>query len=97
VNFTQAALFYAATFTQDSDFEYASFSETANWSECQFLDHAKFRQTIFTPEVEGTASTIFSLAKFAKPQDVIFDDVDLSRVLFLNCNVSDLWFTSSVR
>jgi hypothetical protein len=27
----------------------------------------------------------------------IFDDVDLSRALFLNCDVSEIWFTSSVR
>ena len=31
------------------------------------------------------------------PEEVVFDDVDLSRALFLNCDVSEFQFTSSVR
>jgi hypothetical protein len=30
-------------------------------------------------------------------REIVFDDVDLSRVLFHNCDVSQVWFTSSVR
>jgi hypothetical protein len=40
---------------------------------------------------------VFALATFSKPNNVVFDDVDLSQVLFHNCDVSQIWFTSSVR
>jgi hypothetical protein len=36
------------------------------------------------------------MAKFAKPGEIVFEDVDLSRALFLNCDVSAVRFTSSV-
>jgi hypothetical protein len=42
-------------------------------------------------------SAVFALAKFSKPSKVVFDDVDLCRALFHNCDVSPVWFTSSVR
>ena len=40
---------------------------------------------------------MFALASFSKPGEIVFDDVDLSRVLFYDCDVSQVWFTSSVR
>ncbi len=42
-------------------------------------------------------SALFSFATFANPGEVVFDDVDLSRVFFHNCDVSGVWFTSSAR
>ena len=42
-------------------------------------------------------SAVFALANLSDPHKIIFDDVDLSRALFHNCDVSEVWFTSSVR
>jgi hypothetical protein len=40
-------------------------------------------------------SAIFALTKFSKPGEIVFDDVDLSRALFHNCDVSQVWFSPS--
>ena len=40
---------------------------------------------------------MFALARFTKPGEIVFDNVDLSRALFYNSDVSQVWFTSSVR
>src|ERR1035437_1612447 len=95
--FAQKADFMGATFTLDAIFEGTKFDEEANWLECRFLGQAKFRRTEFKSENEGTPSAVFSLAEFAKPEDVVFDRVDLSRTLFVNCDVSEFWFTSTVQ
>jgi hypothetical protein len=106
--FTQDADFHIATFTQNANFYSATFSQTANfmctnfhgmavWRGSRFLDRAEFRRTKFEPLVEGEPSAVFELANFSKPDEVVFDHVDLSRALFHNCDVSQVWFTSSVR
>jgi uncharacterized protein YjbI with pentapeptide repeats len=97
VTFTQNADFVGATFAQDAEFEETKFYGTADWRRCRFLDQAEFRHTEFKPKEPMTPSAIFSLAKFAKPGEIVFEDVDLNRALFLNCDVSSVWFTSSVQ
>jgi len=94
--FTQGADFGQATFTQPANFTYANFRGTADWRLSEFLDQADFRRTEFDPEDKERPSAVFSLAKFSKPGDVIIDGVDLSRALFHNCDISAVWFTSSV-
>jgi uncharacterized protein YjbI with pentapeptide repeats len=89
--------FGSATFTQVADFRGTRLHGTAYWTESQFLDYGKFRFTTFKQEIEGTPAAVFSLAKFAKPENVVFERVDLSRVLFVNCDVSEVLFTSSVQ
>jgi uncharacterized protein YjbI with pentapeptide repeats len=107
-NFTMTADFYKAVFTGDSSFTGANFMKKANfvettflqtstWRGAQFLEDAEFRRTKFSPAIAGQPGAIFALAAFAKPGSIIFDDVDLSRALFHNCLVSEVWFTSSVR
>jgi len=95
--FTRDANFFAATFTQAASFVDTTFHGTADWRKCKFLNQAEFRQTKFEPLVEGQPSAAFALASFSKPGEIVFDDVDLSRVLFHNCDVSQVLFTSSVR
>ena len=95
--FTRDANFFAATFAQAANFVDTTFHGTADWRKCQFLNQAEFRQTKFEPLVEGQPSAAFALASFSKPGEIVFDDVDLSRVLFHNCDVSQVLFTSSVR
>ena len=95
--FTQNANFYSATFSQAANFMCTKFHGTAVWRGSRFLNQAEFRRTKFEPLVEGEPSAVFVLANFSKPDEVVFDHVDLSRALFHNCDVSQVWFTSSVR
>jgi uncharacterized protein YjbI with pentapeptide repeats len=106
--FTMTADFYKAIFRHDSSFSGAkflkkadlvetTFLQTSTWRGAQFLERAEFRHTHFTPAIAGQPSAVFALAVFEDPGTIIFDDVDLSRALFHNCNVSEVWFTSSVR
>ena len=94
--FKQGSNFSPATFTQKADFEQTKFYGTANWASNKFHDQAEFRHTVFEPRNPGTPSAVFSLTKFAKPGEVVFDDVDLSRTLFHNCDISQVLFTPSV-
>jgi hypothetical protein len=95
-NFTQDAFFFEATFTLKATFEKTKFYGRADWQSCQFLDGAEFRHTEFKPKKSKIPSAVFVLANFAKPIEVVFDGVDLSRALFHNCDVSAVWFTSTV-
>lgn len=93
-SFTQNAFFLEATFMQDAYFFQTKFHGTADWSDSKFLDQAEFRHTEFNPKEPGTPSAVFSLARFFKPGEIVFEDVDLSRALFNNCDVSAVWFKS---
>jgi uncharacterized protein YjbI with pentapeptide repeats len=95
--FTQHANFIGATFTQAANFCDTKFHGTADWCECRFLDQVEFRRTEFDPQIPEEPNAVFVLANFSKPGEVVFDDVDLSRTLFNNCDVSQVWFSSSVR
>jgi uncharacterized protein YjbI with pentapeptide repeats len=108
VKFKEEANFTDATFAQDGYFNNAIFTKaalfkdtifygTANLGESRFFDQAEFRGTLFRPQVKEKPSALFALAKFSKPGEVVFDDVDLSRALFSNCDISQVWFTSSVQ
>jgi hypothetical protein len=90
-------IFKGATFTQDANFDETVFLGTATWDASRFLESAGFRRTIFDPQLEGKPSAVFALASLTYPRRIVFDDVDLSRALFHNCDVSEVWFTSSVR
>jgi uncharacterized protein YjbI with pentapeptide repeats len=95
--FHREADFYKATFTLAATFRGSEFHTMANWAGSRFLARAEFRRTVFAPEVDGDISAKFETVTFAEPGSVVFDDVDLSRALLHNCNVSEVWFTSSVR
>jgi uncharacterized protein YjbI with pentapeptide repeats len=94
--FNQDACFIRAKFSQSTSFEDTIFHGTATWHSCQFLDRAEFRGTKFCPQFKILPCAIFELAKFSNPGEIIFDNVNLSRVFFHNCDVSQVWFTSSV-
>ena len=95
--FQESAIFSSAVFSQAAFFADAEFRGVANMNRCEFLEQAEFRRTRFVPQYEGQPSIYFSLASFAKPGEIIFDAVDLSRALFRNCDVGQALFTSSVR
>jgi hypothetical protein len=96
-SFIRNAYFSGATFKQTARFVDTKFHGTAYWQGSRFLDQAEFRRTKFHPQVEGEPSAVFALAKFSKPGEIVFDDVDLRHALFHNSDVSQVWFTASVR
>jgi hypothetical protein len=96
-NFTQDALFIGTTFTLATNYSSTKFQGTAVWHDTRFLDRAEFRSTKFEPQIKDEPSAVFTLTKFSKPGEVVFDGVDLSHVLFHNSDVSQVWFTSSVK
>jgi len=95
--FRQDAIFSGAIFTQKVGFIETTFLGTADWSRSRFLEGAEFRRTEFSPNAGSTPSAVFALAAFSKPAEIVFDDVDVSRILFRDADVSGVWFTSSVR
>jgi hypothetical protein len=95
--FARSAYFNGATFTLAARFVETRFQGTASWWGSRFLDRAEFRRTIFDPQTAGHESALFALAAFNKPGEIVFDEVDLSRVFFHDCDVSQVWFTSSAR
>ena len=107
VEFMEVADFQKSTFGKGANFSRCSYQGAANfhetvfegtvfWEASNFLGAAAYRQTQFRSSQMDRPSAIFALARFSKPDEVVFDRVDLSRVLFHNCDVSQLWFTSSV-
>ena len=106
--FAEDATFNHAVFSQGADFSFTTFKGrtrflgtefhgTANWTGDRFLDRAEFRDMRFDLLAEGEPTAVFALANFSKPAEVVFDEVDLSRALFYDCDVSQVCFTSSVR
>ena len=95
--FAQSAYFNNAIFTLAVRFLETKFHGTASWRGSRFFDRAEFRRTYFDPQIAGHESAEFALAAFYKPSEIVFDDVNLSRVLFHNCDVSQVWFTPSVQ
>ncbi len=95
-SFMQDTYFDSASFTCEVHFVGSEFSETVEWKNSVFSENAEFRHTKFLCQSEQKPSTVFALANFAQQGKIVFDDVDLSRALFHNCNVSEIWFTSSV-
>jgi uncharacterized protein YjbI with pentapeptide repeats len=93
--FEKDAAFGEATFTQAVHFVNTVFHRTAIWDGSRFLDRAEFRRTKFLLKNAIQPNAVFTLAIFSKPGEIVFDDVNLSHALFYDCDVSQLWFTSS--
>jgi hypothetical protein len=87
----------STTFSQTALFADTEFNGTVHWQGALFFNRAEFRRTRFEPHDKDMPSAVFALARFSKPGEVVFDDIDLSRALFHNCDVSQVWFTSSVK
>jgi uncharacterized protein YjbI with pentapeptide repeats len=96
-SFGRDAEFRDAVFSANVSYRWATFSGPGLWEGCKFLAGAQFRGTIFEAHSAEDASAVFALAQFAKPKEVVFDEVDLSRVLFHDSEVSEVRFSPSVR
>jgi uncharacterized protein YjbI with pentapeptide repeats len=95
-NFMHGAVFTGSTLIGPAIYSHAAFVDTGNWSEAEFRDRADFRDTSFTLGDKESPSAVFSLARFYKPGEIVFEDVDLDRAVFFNCDVSQVWFKPSV-
>ena len=96
-SFVQGSNFGDAVFSANVNYTRTGFSGTTQWQGCKFLGGAQFRSTGFVPRAVDGPSAVFALVLFAKPKEVIFDDVELSRVLFHDCDVSEVRFSPSAR
>lgn len=95
--FTQDAHFSWVTFTQEAEFTKTTFQKIVYFSEARFLEGAGFRQTIFRHDPEdddGEPGPTFSLARFEKPERVVFYETYLGQALFHNCDVSKVVFSN---
>jgi hypothetical protein len=95
--FLRPLSFWNVTFSQAAYFLETEFHGLVNWKRCRFVEGAEFWRTKFVPEYEGSPSAVFTVASFAKPTGISFNEVDLSRVLFHGGDVSEVRFTSSAR
>jgi hypothetical protein len=94
--FSGEADFAATTFALSANFTKAGFLGMAKWNYASFQGGAKFKEVKFeAPEEVGPCAT-FEMASFSRPETVLFDEVNLSRVMFHNCDVSGVWFASVV-
>ncbi len=95
--FANYAEFSNATFAEVASFVKTEFRGTADWQGSRFNERAEFREIKFHPRFAGQPSALYSLARFSNPNEIVFDDIDLSRAIFYNRDVSQILFTSSVR
>ena len=96
-SFLGLVYFTDATFTQRASYANTKFLSLAIWIRSKFLGSAEFDRTEFGLSKPNDPSAIFALATFGNPEHVFFIDVNLSRALFTNCDVSQLWFASTVK
>jgi hypothetical protein len=88
--------FEGAKFSSEARFEDTDFHKNVSWRNCRFLAGAEFRNIRFqNPDADGP-SAVFALAYFSKPRSVVFDGINLTRVLFHLCDISRCTFTPSV-
>ncbi len=108
-NFRNAAfmqdVFLRATFGERADFSRAMFERAAYFNEAEFArevdfrwvtfkDRAEFRETKFREDTSAEPGPMFSLARFEKPELVLFYKTYLGQAIFHNCDVSRLAFSA---
>ena len=92
--FKQEANFIGATFVGEANFTLAKFDESfANFRGAQFGSGVGFRETKFRKD-DDEVGAIFSLARFERPEKVVFYQTNLRQVLFHNCDVSRTVFSN---
>jgi uncharacterized protein YjbI with pentapeptide repeats len=92
--FEKAAHFRGATFAQGVNFWTTTFTGAALFSAATFKERAIFRETVFREDASGEPGPIFSLARFEKPELVLFYKTCLAQALFHNCDVSKFVFSA---
>ncbi len=92
--FKQDAYFTRATFTREVYFDKTAFEKISEFSGATFERRAEFRGTRFRDNNEAQPGPLFSLARFEKPELVLFYKTYLGQALFHNCDVSRVQFSS---
>ncbi len=97
--FSDSTYFSKAKFTNEADFSEAEFGKGAYFSQAQFHGMTNFRMCSFIGEVRFILTKFnnesfinFEYSKFYQPQDVRFQNVDLSNVSFLYADISHIEF-----
>jgi hypothetical protein len=90
--FQDSACFAEATFGQSCYFSNARFKQTADFHSVRFMGKARFRVTQFERHAL-TPSPIFTLTSFSQP-NTLFYKVNLERALFINCDITQVNFSS---
>jgi uncharacterized protein YjbI with pentapeptide repeats len=92
--FANAAFFSGVTFMQAADFSFATFTQRADFCEAAFKERVEFRETKFREDASAQPGPVFNLARFEKPEMVVFYNTCLGQALFHNCDVSRFVFSS---
>jgi uncharacterized protein YjbI with pentapeptide repeats len=92
--FIQYADFRGAAFAQAAHFSDATFEEESDFTEVTFRESAEFRETRFREDASAEPGPIFSLARFEKPELLLFYKTYLGQALFHNCDISKCVFSA---
>ncbi|MBZ5668922.1 MAG: pentapeptide repeat-containing protein [Acidobacteriia bacterium] len=88
------AKFVEVHFEAECSFWLSEFKGIADFHHAAFGDAVEFRETTISNFENYLPAPIFVLAKFAKPESVVFYKTYLGRALFHNCDVSRFYFSS---
>jgi uncharacterized protein YjbI with pentapeptide repeats len=92
-SFKRHANFSETKFQHEADFSRATFSEVAGFRSAEFEGTAQFRETQFREDEHLQPGPIFTLARFERPDTVIFHKTYLGQALLHLCDVSRVGFS----
>jgi uncharacterized protein YjbI with pentapeptide repeats len=103
--------FWRSRFLKEADFSKSEFKDIVDFRKCKFEEHLNFENTFFGEvdfshstfngsahfiETKFSKNSFFNYVKFERPNDVMFQRVDLSRVSFVNTDLARLNFGEEV-
>jgi uncharacterized protein YjbI with pentapeptide repeats len=109
--FSNKAIFDHVTFSNKAIFEYATFSAEANFTHATFSARANFERTTFSGQANFTHATFsnkgifsgkfeditkFNYVIFEKPNNIIFEVEDMSKVSFINTDNTGIRFSDKI-
>lgn len=95
--------FWRSKFLKEADFSDSTFGGVIDFRKCIFEDHLNFENTVFGEvdfsnslfngsahfvETKFTKISFFNYVKFKRPEDIIFQRVDLAKVSLVNTDMS---------
>jgi uncharacterized protein YjbI with pentapeptide repeats len=99
--FSNKANFGGATFSNKADFGGATFSNTVSFFENEFSNKANFSHAKFTGEAEFSGCfngrAYFNYVLFEDGKKILFETEDLSKVSFMNTDITRVKFSDRVR
>lgn len=104
--------FWQSKLQGETDFSSSEFTELVDFRKCEFNDHLNYENTTFGEvdfsysyfrgsahfiETKFLKPSFFNYTRFQKPEDVIFQRVNLSRVSFVNTDLTRINFGEGVQ